>query len=281
VFKHAHAYQKVNALMKRKRSRTPLDDVWDEYFATRSTASRDFILKSYMPFVERIARDIMRKKPSNFEKEDLVQSGAIGLLQALEKFDPSVGVLFSTFAALRVRGAIYDEINGMDWTPRLVRERIKLVIRATEEHYKNSQVLPTEDQLVGIIRDSLGKDLSPSQVRQAQEQMEKTYVHAIDHSMVLEHEEKRSGLDVTQRPTDVEELVQVREESQAVVDALKIICTPEELDIVLEIFYNGKSMRAVAEEKSIPVSKVSEIKKKVISETSEVLRENGFDNLRD
>lgn len=262
-------------------ARSRLDEAWQQYHSTGDPDAKALIVKSYMPLVERIARDIMRKKPSNFEKEDLVQAGVIGLMNAIDRFEPERGILFSTFAPLRVRGAIYDEINGMDWTPRLVRERIKLVIRATETHFRENQHTPSSEE-IALITEDMGKPLTPAQVREAQEQANKTHVHAVDNTTVIETEERQTGvgLDMSTeyQGATLEEIVQLRDRRSKVWTIIRNTCTEEEIRILVDIFYYEKSMRAIAEETGLPASKVSEIKKRALKKITDMMHRSGLNS---
>lgn len=120
-----------------------LAKLWIEYKAKPTPALRATLADSYYPIVKKLVAGFVHKKPSVLDYEDLVQAGNIGLLDAIEKFNPEMGNLFQTYATIRVRGAILDEINSMDWTPRSVRENIKDVIRSIEGHYAVNQTEPT------------------------------------------------------------------------------------------------------------------------------------------
>lgn len=120
-----------------------LAKLWIEYKAKPTPALRATLADSYYPIVKKLVAGFVHKKPNVLDYEDLVQAGNIGLLDAIEKFNPAMGNLFQTYATIRVRGAILDEINSMDWTPRSVRENIKDVIRSIEGHYATNQTEPT------------------------------------------------------------------------------------------------------------------------------------------
>ncbi|MGB0454051.1 MAG: sigma-70 family RNA polymerase sigma factor [Bacteriovoracaceae bacterium] len=88
---------------------------------------RDEIVVEYAPLIRYIAQKIASRLPSNIELDDLISCGVIGLMDAIQKFDPSRDNKFKTYAEFRVRGAILDELRAQDWVPRSVREKAKLV----------------------------------------------------------------------------------------------------------------------------------------------------------
>lgn len=88
---------------------------------------RDEIVVEYAPLIRYIAQKIASRLPSNIELDDLISCGVIGLMDAIQKFDPSRDNKFKTYAEFRVRGAILDELRAQDWVPRSVREKAKLI----------------------------------------------------------------------------------------------------------------------------------------------------------
>lgn len=91
--------------------------------------TRDKLIKEYAPLIKYIAQKIAIRLPSNIELDDLISSGVIGLMDAIEKYDPSRDNKFKTYAEFRIRGAILDELRSQDWVPRSVRDKAKLLDR--------------------------------------------------------------------------------------------------------------------------------------------------------
>ena len=94
---------------------------------TLSAARREARVSRYMPQVNYIARRIHDRLPPQVPLADLVQAGAVGLLDAIERFDPSRGVAFGAYAAFRIRGAILDSLREIDWSPRELRHTARQV----------------------------------------------------------------------------------------------------------------------------------------------------------
>jgi len=95
-----------------------------------SPAERDQLIMEYAPLIKFIAQKIAARLPANIELDDLISSGVIGLMDAIEKYDSSRDNKFKTYAEFRVRGAILDELRAQDWVPRSVREKAKMLERA-------------------------------------------------------------------------------------------------------------------------------------------------------
>jgi RNA polymerase sigma factor for flagellar operon FliA len=104
--------------------------LWARYRATSDADARRQLLDSYLGLVRHSAREVIRRGAGGIEFEELVSAGTVGLVQALEGFDPGRGLAFSTYAMPRIRGAMLDELRSRDWMPRAVRARSRQVARA-------------------------------------------------------------------------------------------------------------------------------------------------------
>ncbi len=93
----------------------------------KDAPDRESLIEEYIPLVKYLAHRISIKLPNHVEIDDLVNSGIIGLIDAIEKFDPSRGIKFKTYAEFRIRGAIFDGLRSLDWVPRSVRKQKKMV----------------------------------------------------------------------------------------------------------------------------------------------------------
>lgn len=91
---------------------------------------RDNLILEHMPQIRFIAQRISTKLPASVELDDLISAGVLGIIDALEKFDPERGVKFKTYAELRIRGSILDSLRGLDWAPRSLRKKRKMLERA-------------------------------------------------------------------------------------------------------------------------------------------------------
>ena len=98
----------------------------------RPGASADALLREHLPLVQRIARRLKARLPDTIELDDLLQVGLMGLLRARESYDASQGASFATYAGIRIKGAMLDEIRAHDWLPRSVQSRFRQVAEAIE-----------------------------------------------------------------------------------------------------------------------------------------------------
>jgi len=111
---------------------TQLDmQLWNE-FARGSEAARSRLLEEHLGLVHHVARQLSRTLAAKADVDEMVSAGTMGLMSALEGFDPSRGLAFSTFAAPRIRGAILDELRRQDHVPRSVRRKARDLSQARE-----------------------------------------------------------------------------------------------------------------------------------------------------
>lgn len=101
-----------------------LPEVWERYHAGDLKA-RDELVAEYLPLTRYIAGQMSHRLPPSVSFDDLVSYGSVGLLDAIEKFDPGRGVRFGAYAAMRVRGAVLDELRALDWLPRSARSKAR------------------------------------------------------------------------------------------------------------------------------------------------------------
>ncbi|MDQ6662624.1 MAG: FliA/WhiG family RNA polymerase sigma factor [Chloroflexota bacterium] len=106
---------------------TVVEDIWAEFVVTKRQALRDTLVIEYTPLVRMVVGRMGIPATSMLEAEDLVSYGMIGLLNALDRFDPSRGVRFETFASTRIRGAVIDQLRALNWMPRSTVARVKQI----------------------------------------------------------------------------------------------------------------------------------------------------------
>ncbi len=120
------------------------DTQWTAYAADKQNISlRNALIERYMPLVERIARRLKRTLPNHVQLEELVSSGVLGLIDAIEAFNVSRGAKFESYSALRIRGAILDQLRLDDRMPRMSRRRQKVIAAAQEKAWHKSGRNPT------------------------------------------------------------------------------------------------------------------------------------------
>ena len=118
--------------------------------------SAEVLVAEHAALVKRIAYHLVNRLPPNVQADDLIQAGMIGLLEASRNYDPSQGASFETYAGIRIRGAMLDEIRRSDWTPRSVHRKARMVAEAMRD-IENEEGRDARDVEVA---DALGMSLS-------------------------------------------------------------------------------------------------------------------------
>src|SRR5689334_17309916 len=112
-----------------------------------SEDERERLILEHLPQVRLIARRIQERLPENISLEDLVSTGVIGLISAIDNFDPSHNVKLKTYAEYKIRGAILDSLRGLDWAPRQKRRKAKQIEAAIAAAEQTLQGSPTEEEI--------------------------------------------------------------------------------------------------------------------------------------
>jgi len=110
-------------------------------------SERERLILEHLPQVRLIARRIQERLPDNISLEDLISTGVLGLISAIDNFDASHNVKLKTYAEYKIRGAILDSLRGLDWAPRQKRRRSKQIEAAIAAAEQQLQRTPTEDEI--------------------------------------------------------------------------------------------------------------------------------------
>lgn len=140
------------------------------YSKSQTHSQQEQLINQYAPLVKRIAYHLLARLPANVQVEDLMQAGMIGLLEASKKYDAGKGASFETYAGIRIRGAMLDEVRKGDWAPRsvhrnsrMVADAIRTVEARTGRDAKDPEVAAelgvSLEEYYGILNDTLGSRL--------------------------------------------------------------------------------------------------------------------------
>jgi RNA polymerase sigma factor for flagellar operon FliA len=125
----------------------------------RLEGSREELLREHLPLVRRVVQRLAARKPPHIDLDDLVSWGIVGLLDAINKYDPKKEASFSTYAQFRIRGAVLDHLRSLDWVPRSVRQKASLIEKVAHALEGTLGRPPTEEELA----DELGLSLEAYQ----------------------------------------------------------------------------------------------------------------------
>src|SRR5437588_4331281 len=118
-------------------------------------AERDALINAPLPLIKHIAHRVATRLPSNIEMRDLINAGVLGLMDAIEKFEPERNVKFKTYAEVRIRGAILDSLRNLDWAPRSLRKKSKDLEKIYAELSQKLGRPATDEE----VSDAMGGDI--------------------------------------------------------------------------------------------------------------------------
>ena len=145
----------IKTVMVEMRPSAP--DLWKRYHRRADAKTENALVEQYLPLVAAILGRLAMTLPDHVDQDDLRSAGLVGLLQALRNFDPKSGNSFETYARVRIRGAMLDELRRMDWVPRTVHEKARKVQAIMSQLEQKFCRTPTEKEMAKAL------DLSPDE----------------------------------------------------------------------------------------------------------------------
>ncbi len=232
-----------------------LTNLWEAYSKTKDAGIREELILKYIYLVKFVAGRLYASYGNNVEFDDLVSYGIFGLIDAIDKYDLSRGVKFDTYAQLRIRGAIIDQLREIDWLPRSVRQKSKEIERAYYQ-LENKLGRPATDE---EMADSFGLSIEDFQKKI---QNITTYAIVSLDDLLEQKREVTSNEDDKQLETP-ESLVENTEVKEILVDAINIL--PEkEKKVVSLYYYDELTYKEIGKLLSISESRVSQLHTKAI-----------------
>jgi RNA polymerase sigma factor for flagellar operon FliA len=234
--------------------------LWREFRRTKDKGLRDRLILTYAPLVKYVAGRLGSGLPAHVDEGDLVSYGLLGLIGAIERYDPGRDIKFETYAIARIKGAIIDELRALDWVPRSVRSRAREIERAIGELEAKLGIAPTDEQIadkIGItveeLEDSL-TDISRSSIAALDELW--SVSGDGDQVSLMDTLEDTSG----PRPAEALDETEMRE---ALADAIARLPEREKLVVTL-YYYEELTLREIGEVLGVTESRVSQLHTKAI-----------------
>ncbi|WP_426104699.1 RNA polymerase sigma factor FliA [Massilia sp. TSP1-1-2] len=125
-------------------------------YTVKGKTDKNNLLTEHMPLVKRLAHHMKAKLPASVEVDDLIQAGMIGLLDAISRYEETHGAQFETYAVLRIRGAMLDELRSSDWLPRSMRQNMRKIEAAMSALQQKLGHAPSESEVAKSLKLSLG-----------------------------------------------------------------------------------------------------------------------------
>ena len=234
--------------------------VWMDYRRTGDQQLRDRLILTYAPLVKYVAGRLGSGLPAHVDDEDLASYGLLGLIGAIERFDPTREVKFETYALGRIKGAIIDELRSLDWVPRSVRSRARQIERTIGELEAKLGRAPNDEEIagkLGVSQEEFNNDLF---------QISRTSISALDELWTVSGGgDQVSLIDTIEdtagpSPTAALDETELRE---AMADAIAGL--PEREKIVITLYYYEElTLREIGEVLGVTESRVSQLHTKAV-----------------
>ncbi|MDY3991737.1 MAG: FliA/WhiG family RNA polymerase sigma factor [Lachnospiraceae bacterium] len=238
--------------------------LWDEYAANPTPALREKLIIEYSPLVKIVAGKMSMYLGNNVEYDDLVSYGIFGLIDAIDKFDVHKDVKFETYASLRIKGAILDQIRKMDWIPRTIRQRQRALDTATKEIWQRTGRQPTDEELaeeLGMTEDEYYSFISALKI---------TNLVSLNEFMEAGGNEPAMDTKKNSYFEQPEEKVSREELSAKLNDALGVL-TGREKKVILLYYYEDLTLKEISEVMDVSESRVSQLHTKALKKMRKVL----------
>jgi RNA polymerase sigma factor for flagellar operon FliA len=235
--------------------------LWAEFKTTGDKGVRDRLILTYAPLVKYVAGRLGSGLPAHVDEGDLVSYGLLGLIGAIERFDPDRDIKFETYAISRIKGSIIDELRSLDWVPRSVRSRAREIERAIGELESRLGRAPTDEEIsgkIGITVDELQESLSD---------ISRSSIAALDELWTISGDtgDQVSLLDTiedTEGPQPQTALART-EMREALGEAIARLPEREKLVVTL-YYYEELTLREIGEVLGVTESRVSQLHTKAI-----------------
>lgn len=238
--------------------------LWKKYDETKSAEIREQIILEYAPLVKIVAGKLSMYLGYNVEFDDLVGYGIFGLIDAIDKFDSTKEVKFETYASLRIRGAILDQIRKMDWIPRTIRQKQKKIDAAIQEIESKTNKIASNE----AIAEELG--ISEEELLNWQGQMKSTNVISLNEYIEQGSEPtaaEGAGVPRFEQPEKVVEMKELKELLKESIESL----TERERKVVLLYYYEELTLKEISLVLEVTESRVSQLHTRALQKMKEKL----------
>ena len=239
------------------------EKLWDDYRKNPTPALREQLIIEYAQLVKLVAGRLSMYLGHNVEYEDLVSYGIFGLIDAIDKFNMEKNVKFETYASLRIRGAILDQIRKMDWIPRTVRQRQRKIDEAIKQVELRTGKTASDEELAREL------DISGDELCNWQSQLKVTNVISLDEFAETGPE---PVMDATHNShfTQPEELVTKEELKTMLVKSLDNL-TEKERKVIELYYYEDLTLKEISNILDVSESRVSQLHTKGLIKMRKVM----------
>lgn len=243
--------------------------LWEMYSKNRTSSLREQIIIEYAPLVKLVAGRLSMYLGYNVEYDDLVGYGVFGLIDAIDKFDYDKGIKFETYASLRIRGSILDQIRKMDWIPRSLRQKQKKIDQATSK---------LELQLGRPASDAeIAKELEISEEELTNWQGQTNISNIVSLDEFIETSGEKGVEPTKNNPYEQPEDVALKDELRKLLAESLELLTDKEKKVILFYYYEELTLKEISRVLDVSESRVSQLHTKALNKMKQKL--GGYMNI--
>jgi len=230
--------------------------LWEDYARLRTSELREKLILEYAPLVKVVAGRLSMYLGYNVEYEDLVSYGVFGLIDAIDKFDTGKEVKFETYASLRIRWAILDQIRKMDWIPRTIRQRQRQIDTAMKDIEQKNGRPATDAEIAAYIGIS-ENELSDWQNQAKADNMVSLNEYVEQGNDISSDKGLGGGFDTPERVIEKSEL------KEMLAQALELL-TEKEKKVILLYYYEDLTLKEISRILEVSESRISQLHTKAL-----------------
>jgi RNA polymerase sigma factor FliA len=240
---------------------TDTQSLWLEFRRTQDKGLRDRLILTYAPLVKYVAGRLGSGLPAHVDEGDLVSYGLLGLISAIERYDPERDIKFETYAMARIKGAIIDELRALDWVPRSVRSRAREIERAIASLEARLGRAPTDEEIAGKL------GISEDELNESLGDIARSSIAALDELWTVSGSggDQIALIDTIEdeNAADPQGSLSQTELKEAMADAIARLPEREKLVVTL-YYYEELTLREIGEVLGVTESRVSQLHTKAI-----------------
>lgn len=239
------------------------DKLWKDYQKKPTRELREQLIIEYSQLVKLVAGRLSMYLGHNVEYDDLVSYGIFGLIDAIDKFDADKNVKFETYASLRIRGSILDQIRKMDWIPRTVRQRQRKLDEAVKQIEAQTGRNASDDEIAQVL------GISPDELLNWQSQLKVSNLVSMTE---FEENGTEPAMDTTYNShfTQPEEVVEKEELKKTLAEALDAL-TEKERRVIELYYYEEMTLKEISKILEVSESRVSQLHTKSLIKMKKIM----------
>src|SRR5512144_2486872 len=238
-----------------------LKELWRRYKEDGDKRAREQLVLAFSPLVKYVAGRMSSGLPAHVEESDLISYGLVGLISAIERFDPGREIKFETFAITRIKGSIIDELRSLDWVPRSVRTKAREIERANAKLENQLRRAPTDQEMADQL------EVTVEEFQESLMRISNSSVVALDELWTVSDAsgDQVSLLDTIQDPQalDPAQEMDATEMKDHLADAIARLPEREKLVVAL-YYYENLTLREIGEVLGVTESRVSQLHTKAV-----------------